>query len=76
MHPHPTCAKRTSGEPALTYLTRWRMILAGRLLRQTGLSLSEVADAVGYTSEFAFAKAFKREQGIGPGAHRRQASAA
>lgn len=67
---------RVTGEPPLTYLTRWRMILAGRLLGQPGRSIAEVAGAVGYSSEFAFAKAFKRDYGIGPGAYRRQAVAA
>ncbi|MEU6668818.1 AraC family transcriptional regulator [Streptomyces sp. NPDC046727] len=59
------------GEPPLTYLTWWRMTTAGRLLRHDDLSLREVSERTGYTSEFAFAKAFKREFGVAPGRYRR-----
>jgi AraC-like DNA-binding protein len=62
-----------TGQPPLGYLTWWRMIVAGRLLRQSDESLDAVAGRVGYTSEFAFAKAFKREYGLAPGRYRRQA---
>ncbi|TCO62296.1 AraC family transcriptional regulator [Actinocrispum wychmicini] len=61
------------GEPPLTYLTRWRMTTAGRLLHESGLPLGRVAQQVGYTSSFAFAKAFKREYGIAPGGYRKLA---
>jgi AraC-like DNA-binding protein len=60
------------GEPPLSYLTWWRMTLAGRLLRESDKPLSAVAQQVGYSSEFAFAKAFKREFGIAPGRYRRE----
>jgi AraC-like DNA-binding protein len=60
------------GEPPLAYLTRWRMILAGRMLRDTDLTLAAVAHHVGYSAEFAFAKAFKRDYGVAPGAYRRR----
>lgn len=60
------------GEPPLTYLTWWRMTLAGRLLRESDAPLSTVAQRIGYSSEFAFAKAFKREYGIAPGRYRRE----
>lgn len=59
------------GEPPLTYLTRWRLTAAARILRQQDVPLSAVARQVGYTSEFAFAKAFKREYGLAPGNYRR-----
>ncbi|MEU1300147.1 AraC family transcriptional regulator [Streptomyces shenzhenensis] len=59
------------GEPPLTYLTRWRMTLAGRLLRESDLPLASVATRVGYGSEYAFSKAFRRALGQSPGAHRR-----
>lgn len=59
------------GQPPLTYLTWWRMAIAARLLRQSDLPLSSLAQRVGYTSEFAFANAFKREYGIAPGQYRR-----
>ncbi|MEC3913678.1 AraC family transcriptional regulator [Nocardia sp. CDC160] len=69
-----TLARRflaTVGEPPLSYLTRWRMLTAARLLRDTDLPLAGVARKVGYQSEFAFAKAFKREYGRAPGQYRR-----
>lgn len=64
------------GEPPLTYLTWWRMTVAGQLLRESDAPLSAVAQRVGYASEFAFAKAFKREYGIAPGRYRREAAVA
>ncbi|MBF6224660.1 AraC family transcriptional regulator [Nocardia abscessus] len=71
-----TLARRftaTVGEPPLAYVTRWRMLTAARLLRDTDSSLGAVARRVGYTSEFAFAKAFKREYRLAPGQYRRAA---
>ncbi|WP_329334462.1 AraC family transcriptional regulator [Streptomyces sp. NBC_00663] len=62
------------GRPPLAYLTWWRMTTAGRLLREADLPLRQVAQRTGYTSEFAFAKAFKREYGVAPGQYRRHAS--
>jgi transcriptional regulator GlxA family with amidase domain len=59
------------GEPPLTYLTRWRLTTAARMLRQQDVPLSAVAHRVGYTSEFAFAKTFKREYRLAPGTDRR-----
>jgi AraC-like DNA-binding protein len=59
------------GEPPLTYLTRWRMTIAARLLRETDLPIESVAARVGYGSPFAFGKAFKRSMGNAPGAYRR-----
>lgn len=59
------------GQPPLTYLAWWRMTLAGRLLRDSDEPLGGVARRVGYRSEFAFAKAFKREFGVAPGRYRR-----
>ncbi|WP_327085455.1 AraC family transcriptional regulator [Nonomuraea sp. NBC_01738] len=60
------------GQPPLTYLTWWRLGTAARLLRGSDAALSEIAAAVGYSSEFAFANAFKREFGTAPGKFRRQ----
>jgi AraC-like DNA-binding protein len=60
------------GEPPLSYLTRWRIFTASKLLRDTFLPMQEVAEQVGYTSEVAFSKAFKREWGKAPGAYRRE----
>ncbi|MGW6247117.1 AraC family transcriptional regulator [Streptomyces roseolus] len=64
------------GEPPMTYLTRWRMTTAARLLRESDVPLSEVAARTGYGSEYAFAKAFKREYGQAPGGYRREAHSA
>ncbi|MDJ0754613.1 MAG: AraC family transcriptional regulator [Ardenticatenaceae bacterium] len=59
------------GESPIRYLTRWRMIKANGLLK-TGRPITEVAHLVGYRSEVAFRKAFKRETGIPPGKYQRQ----
>jgi AraC-like DNA-binding protein len=65
------------GEPPLTYLTRWRMQKATRLLRTGAASIADVASRVGYEAEAAFSKAFKRWTGVAPSAYRRaQASPA
>ncbi|MCM3885517.1 AraC family transcriptional regulator [Frankia sp. R82] len=60
------------GKPPLAYLTWWRMTMAARLLRETDSPLPAVARRCGYSSEFAFAKTFKREFGVPPGAFRRE----
>jgi AraC-like DNA-binding protein len=61
------------GQPPLSYVTWWRMTTAARLLRDSDAPLSDIAATVGYTSEFAFANAFKREYGTAPGRYRRSA---
>ena len=60
-----------TGEPPMTYLTRWRMTVAARLLRETDLPIDSVAARVGYGSPFAFGKAFKKSMSTSPGAYRR-----
>lgn len=55
------------GQAPLTYLTAWRMTLARDLLRTTDDGLAAIAATVGYSSEFAFAAAFKRHHGLPPG---------
>jgi AraC-like DNA-binding protein len=60
------------GAPPLKYLTDWRMQRAADLLEHSRLTLAEVAGRVGYESEFAFSKAFKRWAGLAPGQFRRQ----
>lgn len=61
------------GRPPMAYLTWWRMSTAGRILRSDDdAPLQAVAERVGYSSEFAFNRAFKREFGLSPGAYRRQ----
>jgi AraC-like DNA-binding protein len=59
--------KELIGQAPLEYLTEWRMHKAGRLLRENGRKLFEVATAVGYDSGGAFHKAFKRVLGVTPG---------
>jgi len=59
------------GASPIAYLTRWRMLQAARLLREPGAAIAEVAGKVGYTSEAAFAKAFKRTLERTPGQVRR-----
>ncbi|HEX6784404.1 MAG TPA: AraC family transcriptional regulator [Sphingomicrobium sp.] len=54
------------GEPAIGYLTRWRMLLAADFLRNQGQSIATVAHAVGYESESAFGAAFRRAWGRSP----------
>lgn len=56
----------------MRYLSRWRMQLATGLLEQPGTSIAEAAAAVGYQSEAAFNRAFKKALGVPPGAWRRQ----
>ncbi|NUP25930.1 MAG: AraC family transcriptional regulator [Nocardia sp.] len=51
----------TTGQPPLTYLGWWRSMVAAKLLRRSDAPLSEIARRVGYSSEFAFANAFKRQ---------------
>ena len=63
-------------EPPLTYLTRWRMHRATRLLRGTEANVGEIAARVGYDAQAAFNKAFKRWIGVAPGAYRRAPSTA
>ena len=63
------------GEPPLAYLTRWRMELAARDLRVTDDAVSAIARRVGYTSEFAFSRAFSRHRGHAPGRYRIEARA-
>jgi len=59
------------GMGPIQYVTQWRMQQARHLLQATEQSTAQVAHAVGYSSEWAFAKAFKRTFGAGPGALRR-----
>jgi AraC-like DNA-binding protein len=58
------------GEPPVAYLTRWRMDLAAQRLRTTDDPVAAIAGAVGYTSEYAFSRAFSRARGQPPGRYR------
>jgi len=60
------------GEPPLTYLTRWRLNLAAKVLRTTGTSAEQIASLVGYESPTAFGNAFRRHLSVSPGEYRRQ----
>ena len=66
-----TFAGTTPGE----YLTRWRMDLAARRLRDTDDGLQKIAADVGYTSVYAFSRAFSRERSLPPGRYRTVARA-
>lgn len=59
------------GQPPMYYLAQWRMQIASRLLLDTQSSIAAVALEVGYDSEAAFARAFKRSTGMPPAAWRR-----
>ena len=63
---------RLVGQPPIRYLTHWRLNLASGLLRTTDAGVVEIAARVGYTSEEAFSRAFKRAFGQAP-AHWRAA---
>jgi AraC-like DNA-binding protein len=65
---------RFLGEPPLTYLARWRLQLAARLLQTTRRTVMQLALDVGYESEAAFNRAFKREFGLPPAQYRRKRS--
>ncbi len=58
--------KETVGETPMEYLTRWRMLLAGDRLKAPDDSISDIALSLGYESESAFGKAFKRVMGCSP----------
>ncbi len=62
------------GISPMQYLTDWRIAEAQRLLADPQLSVASVADQLGYQSEAAFRRTFKRITGIGPGALRRRAT--
>jgi AraC-like DNA-binding protein len=61
---------RYLSEPPMTYLTRWRLQLAAKSLETTSRGVAEIAGDIGYESEAAFNRAFKREFGQPPGRYR------
>lgn len=63
------------GEPAMHYVARWRMHVAVTWLKEDTAALSELAGRLGYQSEAAFSRAFKRFIGVSPGAMRRNPEA-
>ncbi|MDT3446878.1 MULTISPECIES: AraC family transcriptional regulator [unclassified Pseudofrankia] len=58
--------RTAAGVPPLTYLGRWRMLLAQRALRDGEIRVGALASKLGYTSESAFSTAFKRQVGLSP----------
>ncbi len=58
--------RETVGATPIDYLTRWRMLLAGDRLRNSGDSISVISRSLGYESESAFSTAFKRVMGSSP----------
>jgi AraC-like DNA-binding protein len=64
---------RLIGEPPMRYLARWRIQVAANQLRNSDLTLARIAEHVGYESEAAFNRAFKRSFGVPPATWRRAA---
>jgi AraC-like DNA-binding protein len=64
------------GKAPMRYLIGWRLACGARLLRETSAPLATIARQVGYSTEFAFAAAFRREHGVSPGRFRRDVAGA
>src|SRR5262249_59228572 len=58
------------GQPPIQYLTQWRMQVAANLLLQSGAKVATIGAEVGYDSEAAFSRAFKKATGLAPGTWR------
>jgi AraC-like DNA-binding protein len=58
------------GQPPMQYLAQWRMQVAANLLAQSGAKVAAIGADVGYDSEAAFSRAFKKATGLAPGAWR------
>jgi AraC-like DNA-binding protein len=59
------------GVPPMQYLAKWRLQIAAQHLERHGMSIAQVAAVVGYESEAAFNRAFKKQVGVPPGSWRR-----
>lgn len=68
--------RAAAGQPPFAYLTRWRMRLAERALREEDTTIAALAAQLGYASESSFSHAFQRITGTTPGRYRRTADAA
>lgn len=55
------------GESPMIYVTKWRMYIASRCLKETGQNIEQIANDVGYESMASFSRAFKRHMGVSPG---------
>ncbi len=64
------------GSSPMQYLTQWRMLLAANLLCRSNAPLANIAENVGYQTDTAFSRAFRREYGAPPAAWRRSRSSA
>lgn len=64
---------RLLGQTPMQYLAHWRMQLADQLLREQRSSVAQIAERLGYQTEAAFRRAFKRVRGVAPGGVRRKA---
>ncbi|MBX6333072.1 MAG: helix-turn-helix transcriptional regulator, partial [Gemmatimonadaceae bacterium] len=58
------------GQPPMQYLAQWRIQVAANRLAQSGAKIATIAAEVGYDSEAAFSRAFKKATGLAPGAWR------
>jgi transcriptional regulator GlxA family with amidase domain len=58
------------GQPPIKYLSQWRMQVAATLLAQSTVKIAAVGAQVGYGSEAAFSRAFRKSAGLSPGAWR------
>jgi AraC-like DNA-binding protein len=58
------------GQPPMQYLTLWRMHVAAQRLRERRGSVAQIGFDIGYSSEAAFSRAFKRQFGVAPAAWR------
>jgi len=65
--------RETAGVTPMEYLTRWRMLLAADRLKNSSDGLSAIAQSLGYQSESAFGKAFRRTMGCSPRQYTRTA---
>ena len=63
------------GSSPMQYLTQWRMLLAANLLSGSNAPLARIAEDVGYQTDTAFSRAFRREYGTPPAAWRRRHTA-
>ncbi|MGS2586079.1 AraC family transcriptional regulator [Streptomyces hebeiensis] len=70
-----TLFKERTGDTPLSYLTTWRMYRVKVLLRETPLSVQEIAVRVGYDTGTALSRAFSKREGVSPGTWRKTAGA-
>lgn len=59
------------GSSPIQYLTQWRMLMASKMLREGSAPLTRIAEEVGYQTDSAFSRAFRREFGVPPSSWRR-----